>query len=126
MSKSKLNKAIDQLIQRLEKTEKFVLDQAPDICKEMVKEKMFDYKMDLAFQVTSFVASALVLIACGVLAYSHVGQTDWMFGCGLFGTISLLLVMLTTDTIILTIKRIYYVTNCTKLFLLNEFKDLIS
>lgn len=35
----KLDKAVNGLISRLEKAEKFVLDQAPDICKEIVAEK---------------------------------------------------------------------------------------
>lgn len=39
MKKNKLEKAVETIINKLERAEKFTLSQAPDICKEIIKEK---------------------------------------------------------------------------------------
>lgn len=36
---NKLEKAVDAIVNRLEKAENFVLDQSPQVCKEVIKEK---------------------------------------------------------------------------------------
>ena len=50
---NKLEQAVDAIVKRLEKTEKFVVDQAPDICKEILLEKRVS---NIYYLIVSFAA----------------------------------------------------------------------
>jgi hypothetical protein len=124
--KKEMNNALKKLIDRLEKTEQFVLDQAPDICKEMVKEKVFDNTVDLFFN------GLLTLILTGYASFAAIHlyrlpeiSMDQGMGFGISGALSAIGVIPALYEFINTLKYIYFVKNCTKLFLLRQFKDLI-
>jgi len=62
-----LNTAVTSLIERLEKAESFVLDQAPDVCKEVIAEKksltLFAFTISVSFSVL-FVILAISSYIC--------------------------------------------------------------
>jgi len=123
-----LTSAIKGIITRLERTEQFVLAQAPEICQQMVREKTFDATVDLASSGLMFLFGIVTFLITAIQMYWHPeGASDsfWiprgilclisfpMTGCGLEATIR-------------EVKWLYFVKNCPKLFLLREFKKLVE
>ena len=119
-----LNTALRGLLSRLEKTEKFALEQAPDICKQMVQERKQDNIMRLV------VAGFLLLVFSGVSAFLLYKGTSLSggekAGCYLFGLLSLACVGGAGNSIYLAIQWILMLKNCPKLFLLREFRNLLN
>jgi hypothetical protein len=125
-----LNTALKGFIKRLEKTETFVLDQAPDICKQMVVEGLLQAKAGLW--------GALGLLTLGILAISQSLPHDFEYNACEHISCSeptryLFLWLLGAGAIIVgailagcSIYSLFYLRSCPKLFLLREFRDLVK
>lgn len=128
MNKKDLNAAILSLINKLEKTEKFVLQQAPEICKQMIKEKSFDIAIDLFLSLLAAIPSistTFLLIYQIVRAPQDASDGYYglrLLGLGIAALITIFGVCSTSDQI----KYRYLVKNCPKLFLLREFRALLK
>lgn len=128
MNKKALNTAFTGLIKRLEATEKFVIDQAPQICKEMIRERAIEVTMQL---VGSLVLSIILLVISSKSGwYAHVKSNTnlesevigwWILsiGAGLFSLPSLGIFWDSIQSLIL-------LKNCPKLFLIRSFRSLIK
>lgn len=63
-----LKKAAKYLLSKIESTEKFVIEQAPAICKDFVEEKLLSEKMDIYMSGGSAVILIGISISFGLLA----------------------------------------------------------
>lgn len=128
VNKKALNSALKSVIERLEKTEKFAIDQAPDICKQMIVEKKFDLKLDFSIYFTGSLIGIIGTIICSFQLYFHPADAEMNYCLPrvLVGIGALVLGLVQTDLLMGTIKYIYYMKNCPKLFLLREFANLIG
>lgn len=116
----KLNKAIDIIISRLEKTEKFVLEQAPQVCKEILAEKLALLKFSLI--VSSLITS---LFITGIFVSLHQVKADWNNSMIYFlvGILSLLTII-PLVFLVAAISEAISLKTAPKLTLLREFKRL--
>jgi hypothetical protein len=122
-AKKLINDAIKGLIEKLEQTEKFVLEQAPDICKQMVTDQMIRARMDIVITSVLLFLSAI----CFIHAWPHEFFTDsqptrYFFISALgfcFGVFGICCGYESVHTI-------FYLKYCPKLFLLREFKSLVE
>lgn len=122
-----LNSAVKALVDRLERTEKFVLEQAPDICQQVVTE----FKLQNFGQM--FIGVILLLIAAVAIPVSihnrpwFVGHYDqdvtWSFGLLMAGLAALVIGL---PVLWSALYYYFYVSKCTKLFLLREFRKLLK
>jgi len=120
--------AIKSIILRLEKTEQFVLAQAPEICKQMVKEYTFDTCLDLsmtAFFTLIGVTGGLVT-AIQMIDASQSTEAPFWIPRIIICVVSWALFCISFEQLISAIKNFYFVKNCPKLFLLREFKNLVN
>lgn len=129
MEKKVLNQAITAIVKRLEKTEKFVLDQAPDICKQMVKEDVTNNVVNFIQQIGGVIVFSSLL----ALAVIHLnipqpteGREHDNFGWWCLAILSSIPTAILIACAIDSLKEIYLTKTCTKLFLLREFKRLIK
>lgn len=125
MDKQILDNAIKHLVVRLEKTEKFVLDNAPDICKQMVMEVVINSVTNLIcyFIMFGFVSKYLPIFW---MCTSQAVKDEAALGYGVLTLACMAVGFFTLAAIIDEIKTFLYVKNCPKLFLLREFKSLIK
>jgi hypothetical protein len=123
-TKKVLDSAIQGLIKRLEKTETFVVAQAPEICKQMIAEKVLDHKTSLLVHgpfsivfpfITYFLANKTFSTENGVAALCGLSA-------GLLGVWSLVAI----TNVIGSVQYLIFLKKCPKLFLLREFKKLIK
>ena len=122
-----LFKGIKAIVSRLEKTEAFILEQAPQVCKEMVKEAFFDHLINLIAWSAAFLFLLASSIVCGVLSYRYTGEsTEPKILLGIGSLVSFICIFPIGDGVLGEIKWIYFLKNCPKLFLLREFKDLLG
>lgn len=129
VNKKLLNSALQGFVDRLEKTEKFALDQAPDLCKQMVKEAEMQCYAALGGAGLLMLASiAAMLIAnhqglTEPYRYSDSGThaSDWsaLFGLGIAGALGAI------GWSVGIAYELAYLKNCTKLFLLRSFRRLV-
>lgn len=122
----KLEAAISMLVERLEKTEKFVLDQAPSVCQEIIADNMIEWVTALAQQL---LGGLMLLIVIGVSASHFIGferddfAHDWPIICGVVSMAGLIIL---SFCCIYTLSRIYFIKSCPKLILLREFSRLLK
>ena len=126
-SRNAINKALADMANRIDRTEKFVVDQAPSICKEIIAEGILDASMDISSSLVVIIFSVILAYLTGKYALgngSGSGDLKVVSGIG-----SLLLLAATVGAaakawhrinILLTIKR------CPKLFILREFRRLVG
>lgn len=129
-TKELLNTAVAGLIDRLEKTEKFVLEQAPDVCQQVVAE----FKLQVYVQMCLGVAATILgIIALSVAYHNGImsnprdyhpdGEPTWWFLLFLLGLAGAIIGPW------VTLNAVYwnvYVQRCTKLFLLRQFRKLVK
>ncbi len=116
---SQLNKAYKAIISRLEKTEKFVIEQAPEVCKQMIKEQEIESKTAL---IQSSFAGFFMLLSFAFFWYKGYTCGDGWWAAFTFNALSLAIPFgIGTEAI----KELYQLKVCPKLFLLREFKNLI-
>ena len=88
--KDKLTTVVNALVTRLEKAESFALEQAPDVCKEIIAEKTAILKFDILAQLALFVLLAAMSILSAKLlpeAKSNWNpDPNWVF-CAIFGAV---------------------------------------
>lgn len=135
MNKNKdiLNVALKSLISRLEKTEKFVVEQAPDICKQMIYEKKLNLIINIIMEALLFVVLLFVTVYTAIKChqYSEVSNryNELSTYCTLFGIASLLSAMgffCNIRELRNSVEWLVYLKKCPKLFLLREFKTLMK
>lgn len=128
-SKKVLSSALNGLIKRLEKTEKFALEQAPDICKQMVYEKTLEKTIELW---TSLPAAIALVIATIILAFkSHSALESEPSGglaflCGALSLAACVGSFVFLESVRYAVNWLIYLKKCPKLFLLREFRDLLK
>lgn len=130
--KKLLNEALKGFVERLEKTEQFVLAQAPDICKQIVKEIEIVNKIDIAmgiFWTLAGMVGAIISLANGILhnyvsesGYEHTDPTRYLF----FLVASCVALLYGICSIYGSAKWLLFIKNCPKLLLLREFKKLVK
>jgi hypothetical protein len=126
MNKKVLNNAFNSLIKRLEQTEKFVLDQAPEICKQMIREMMI-------CNIMKIVGCAIAAIIFSIAAY-ELGFYIWgpefsgrsKDGSGLLFFLVLIANGFSLAGIYDGIHGLIFIKNCPKLYLLRSFRNLIK
>lgn len=125
-----LNTALKGLVSRLEKTEKFVLEQAPDICKQMVQESKQNSYINLftngLFMLISIVASVIFSHMAYVSFNDFHSSSDGTAGRTILAIISLAATIGTSCDVTSSLKWLLFLKNCPKLFLLREFRDLLK
>jgi len=115
-TKKTLNSALEGLLKRLEKGEKFVLAQAPAICKELVTEMLID---SATWMVVGFVPLVIgFLMITG--SCEHQSNTSILHGFGWLvtgiGAIATLAVI--HDLLVLKL--------CPKISVIRKIRDLLS
>lgn len=128
VSRKTLNSALKGLIDRLEKTEKFALDQAPDICKQMIRADLQENYIYGAFAVLVFIASIVGIVYSahvGILSETMHGDTEPTRYLFLLLTCSISAIVSAIGSLEY-VNNLLYISNCPKLFLLREFKRLVK
>lgn len=128
MNKKALNSAFTGLIKRLEKTENFIVDQAPEICKQMIYEKKLEQNISVSINgtlavVTPIVTTVLAINSHGQYTESHEGLSI------IFGAASIIIgiwAICIFDDLRKNIEWLIFLKKCPKLFLLREFRNLIK
>ena len=128
-TKELLNKGLEQLVTGLEKTEKFVLDQAPDISKQMI----VSFVMKTKFNILMYSGGLLIsLITFGFTLFKaitwynveHSCYSDDHWWVCVFVMVVVILCFIVA--IAHEVYYLFYIKNCTKLFLLKRFKELMD
>lgn len=127
VEKKVLNSALKGFIKRLEKAESFVLAEAPDICKQMVAARKIEMTEQgcgaLFFLIVGLVLLSMALPNEIIHAGSYGSDPTRWFFVMILGAISFLIgFFMGLDCI----SNLRYLRNCTKLFLLKEFKKLVK
>lgn len=121
--KEKLEAALAGLLERLEKTEEFVLAQAPAVLQEMVTKRLIELAMQTIQLVVGLGISSYIL-GLGLDAWPTT-KGDMVIPVGLViggsGIASFILFLCIFDII----SGYLQVRLCPKLFLLEELKDLV-
>jgi hypothetical protein len=124
-----LKNALAGLIDRLEKTEKFVLEQAPDVCQQVVMEFKIHNFMQMGFAAVAFLFGLVAVpVAIAhpmfVVPEGHYSSDPtWYMGLFIVGGVGLVAGFC---VLVNTVYWNIYVNRCTKLFLLREFKRLVK
>lgn len=123
-NKDVLNQALQGFLSRLEKTEKFVLDQAPDVCKEMIREVVVAAQIQLTVAV---LVAVLCIPMIPISIHNHLTDyrgepTGWalLLSLGIIGIASGIWLAFDASY------QLLYLKNCPKLFLLRQFKKLVK
>jgi len=128
MNKRELNSGLRFIMKRLEKAEKFALDQMPDICKQIVLKRRIEMAGQLIFTGVGFLLAFSVFLFCAHRWYAYVPRsdydnpTDWIMGSVISSLVSLGFGAGVGDAI----SELIYLKMCTKLFLLKAFRRLIK
>jgi len=121
MNKRELNSGLRFIMKRLEKAEKFALDQMPDICKQIVLERRIEMVGQLIFTGVGFLLAFSVFLFCAHRWYAD-DPIGWIIGSVLSSLASLGFGAGVGDAI----SELIYLKMCTKLFLLKAFRRLIK
>jgi hypothetical protein len=126
-----LNKAIKSLIDRLEKTEKFAIDQAPDVCKQMVSEYKIDVYLGMAAPLFAMLIAGIIVamamhkglyeIREAGTQWEHTVSGDWMVGY----VIGIIVIIGSFVPLAINLRNLWFIIYCPKLFLLREFRRLV-
>lgn len=122
-----LNDGLKGLVKRLEKTEKFVLDQAPDICKQMIQEELIEIYVIGIFSLAASIIGIFMLILSllnGITEVRHGYDQPTIWLVVFIG--SILCIGFGVTTCVTHLKYYLFVTKCPKLFLLRSFKKLVK
>lgn len=120
--------AVKKLVKTLENTTNFVLEQAPDVLKEMVTEA----KIGAAFAIS---ASSIALIVCLTTMYyfipkslenPQIGHYSDNTGYGFISVFASSGAIACTAFIVCSIYGLVVLNKCPKLFLLRQLKELVS
>lgn len=152
-SKQLLVEAVSAVIKRLERTEKFVLEQAPDVAKDAVKEGLFDQSLQLSLHVFYSLITGSILAGClyrgyqvmvnactkvetitngysGGVAGECLRRASDELGPNIFalvlGVIMLLAFLCSIENAVSNYTSYWTIKNCPKLFLLRKFKELLE
>lgn len=115
-TKKTLNGALQGLLTRLEKGEKFVLAQAPAVCKELVTEMMINNATGLVF--------ALAPIVGGLFMIN--GTCDGKTDTELLHGIGYALVGAGCIVAVVVINELLTLKLCPKISLMRKIRDLLS
>jgi hypothetical protein len=128
-----INKGLRSLLSRLEKTEKFVLAQAPEICQQMIREVYIDEVLNLlgelllfmlitALMIWSYYRGAATVSACLPTQYDKCSSWSdwWIFSIVLTGLLLVPIALIGNS-----LAALLFVIKCPKLFLLRSFRRLI-
>ena len=125
-NKELINTAIQGLIDRLEKVEKFTLDNLPHIAKELIIEATTEAKRDSV--AASVVASLCVILLLGII-YVFSINSNTSIGIDIIMTVVTICSVLgfidSIDRAYRNYEKLMFVKNCPNLFLLREFKELL-
>jgi len=124
MKNQVLNKALTKLISRLESAESFVLAQAPEICKQMIKEEEIKLKFGIASLSALSTVFLSVVITAALSAYDK--PSNDAIGLAFVAVPAFMAFVPTAAGLINQIQSIIVLKNCPKLFLLREFKRLLK
>ena len=115
-TKNTLNNTLEGLLKRLEKGEKFVLAQAPAICKELVTEMIIDNARVLIFALTAIIGGIFVVNRTFIHQDDNVG----------FHFIGYLAITGGCIASVFLINNLLILKLCPKVSLMRKIKDLLS
>ena len=122
----KLETALNALIERLEKTEKFVLDQAPSVCQEIITERLIEYYTEFGQLMLGWLLS-FSCIMIGMRCYIGSDRDDFSHDWPIIlGVLSLIGFIFLSFCMIYSVSKILFVNKCPKIILLREFSKLLK
>lgn len=126
-SKKQLNSALKAVIDRLEKTEKFVLGELPELCQQIVKERAVVEKFDAVSQGVSAFVNFSICVATAVYAFSY-SKSDTLAAIVL-GVVSMafgIMGLCAAEYTLGSIRNLVSLKAAPKLYILNKLRDLVS
>lgn len=118
-SKNNINKMLKSVLERLEKTETFVLDQAPEVCREIVEVNFLDkFIKGLAILVIGLVLSFVIVS----LALYLVKTDEAAYGLLMFLIFPMLAFYISSALLL----DAYIIKKSPKLTIIKEIKKLID
>jgi hypothetical protein len=121
-TQSKLENIVDSVVTRLEKAEKFVLEQSPDVCKEVIAEKLALLVLNITL--SSLSSIGLVRLAFYLASFAESNQREaWPY---VTAAGAVLLAILCICWLISSVESLISVRTAPKLTILRELRDLVS
>ncbi len=118
---NKLEKAVNAIVTRLEKAENFVLEQAPDVCKEVIREKL---ALGI-FNSSLFVVGSVFFGRLSFYLFSCLAESGRdSFGYGMGGALTACAALFCTVGAIVELSGLISVKTAPKLTILRELKSL--
>ena len=129
-NKELLEKGLAALVSRLESTEAFVVEQAPEICKQMLYKEIGGSTFDAVFNFACATALLVIAFLCCYFAYTCTLRNNDISGIQIVSCIVALISGIASlcffyDSIYYA-KYAYFTKKCPKLFLLREFASLVK
>ena len=128
-NKELLEKGLARFVSRLESTEAFVVEQAPEICKQMLYREIGGYTFDAVFNFAWATTLLVIAFLCCYFAYTYTPRNNDISGIQIVSCVVALIIGITSfcffyDSIYCA-KYAYFTKKCPKLYLLREFSDLV-
>lgn len=118
----KLEKALDALLKRLQSAEKFVLDQAPLVLKEMILDGYLEQAKVMSFSGLGI----LNLLIAGAVSYTNWDYvSSGMSFIGFYSIISIVLGLIAMGVFLDAVFTLLQIKLCPKLYLINCIKELL-
>jgi hypothetical protein len=125
-----LKKGVKTLLSKLESTEKFVLDQAPELCKQIVEEKIMEEKLDAFFYgAGSFILLSLAILFGAMVYFAtprEYGPSDKQMVCGLISVIAGLGLVPTFSVFYGSLRNAILVKKYPKVYLVNQLRSILK
>lgn len=118
--------AYESLIKRLESTEKFVVEQAPDVCKEIIKEKLLDETINVLTYSFGLIVGIIITFIGIHYSLDTVNPNYIRFPLGFVSFVSICSIFPTSGSLIDSINRLLIIKMCPKLTLIRQLKRLIQ
>jgi hypothetical protein len=130
-NKELLEKGLAALVSRLESTEAFVVEQAPEICKQMLYKEIGGSTFDAVFNFACATALLVIAFLCCYFAYTckpdkYGDVSGIQVVCLIVAVLAGIFSIACFHESIYYTKYAYFTKKCPKLFLLREFASLVK
>ena len=119
--------AVKTLLSKLDSTEKFVIDQAPEVCRQLIVERKVDLWMDLGWYGTLSIVLPIATYLLGKAAvadYEHYSDKPIVYGLLAFGTSFGSCFVLTLAYS--SIQKLTLLKVAPKIYLINTIRNMFS
>lgn len=125
-----LKKGLTALISRLESTEKFVLEQAPEICKQLIEEKKIRETSDAILYGVFTTFCLITSIALAVIYFQQpmgkYGPSDVRFITGILSILAVVGFFPSFGMTYESLRNLFLLKKCPKLYLLRSFRGMLE